>query len=857
MRRLEWVGLSVLAAAACTPGTSALPSGGGTGGGGAAAAPTGTAKVTVDLKTGDVQISDLGEPTSRAAFGGSKFAFTSAKLLEINAELSVQRMIFTYRNNSGVTLGQGGKIRFLFSDIGEFGALNGDLTSYSTLDLSASATRPEDVWTDGNGVIFSVSAALGQVLRSTGGGSSAIQSGLVNPKGIVGVGDDLYVTAAHRVWKMRKDGTGLQSLAGSGTAGSANGSGASAQFNEPAGIAVGPDGALYVCDQANNSIRRVALDGTVTTVATGLGSPVDLAPFQIDGFNYLAFSSYSRNRVSAVDLTSGNVFDIAGTGAGGYTPGTGATSGLGQPYGIAAQGGTIYFSLASSGVIGQLSLKPGASPKSQGEWAVSSLVNHSGQAVNSPFGGVRGLASDSKGAVWAADFGGNKLGRLTGRNRFFVEGPWGGTGGNANTSPIEMAQADERLGRGVFAFYGPETLAPDAVGELGPLSFVIPKGVEVFSFFITVEAPVEESFGIPAALNAGSPEAFVSHLGGADFDTGFNSFEARDGVGVDARFRFLHSVAADDFGNAYLTDFTGRRVIRYNGQTGRFTTIINPNFKTNTTGDYFENGAAQALSSPGAIACTSDGKVLYFSDGRAIIRAEFLSEAGSDLDDPSLWSVGLIAGDMTLTGDADGVGGIARFGTISGITMDSQLRRTGRQGTLYIADRFNNKIKALRDFEVSSYFGSGTAGNGASDVAGPSAVLIGPDGLFYVAEADAARVSIIRENGSRATVAGSDIGASGYQDTENYLLTPSLFRQPYSLATDGLRIYVGDQRKIRRMDSAYKVKTVAGVDSGDGYSNGAGDIAMFSGYPRIAFLSPDTMIVAEATSVRKISRYIK
>lgn len=49
--------------------------------------------------------------------------------------------------------------------------------------------------------------------------------------------------------------------------GSSDGQGAAARFNSPVGVAVAPDGAIYVADSFNNTIRRVTPDGTVSTIA--------------------------------------------------------------------------------------------------------------------------------------------------------------------------------------------------------------------------------------------------------------------------------------------------------------------------------------------------------------------------------------------------------------------------------------------------------------------------------------------------------------------------------------------------------------------------------------------------------------
>ncbi len=58
--------------------------------------------------------------------------------------------------------------------------------------------------------------------------------------------------------------------------GFADGRGLRAQFNGPSALAAAPDGSLYVCDSRNHRLRRVAPDGTTTTVA-GSG-PVDCLP---------------------------------------------------------------------------------------------------------------------------------------------------------------------------------------------------------------------------------------------------------------------------------------------------------------------------------------------------------------------------------------------------------------------------------------------------------------------------------------------------------------------------------------------------------------------------------------------------
>ncbi|MET3131360.1 sugar lactone lactonase YvrE [Oxalobacteraceae bacterium GrIS 1.11] len=84
---------------------------------------------------------------------------------------------------------------------------------------------------------------------------------------------NLYVadTGNHAIRKVTPDGV-VSTLAGDGVAGFRDGKGAAARFNGPVGVAVGPDGNVYVADTYNDRIRRIGPDGQVSTLA-GDGRP--------------------------------------------------------------------------------------------------------------------------------------------------------------------------------------------------------------------------------------------------------------------------------------------------------------------------------------------------------------------------------------------------------------------------------------------------------------------------------------------------------------------------------------------------------------------------------------------------------
>ncbi|MCZ6789325.1 MAG: hypothetical protein O7D33_05215 [Chloroflexi bacterium] len=89
------------------------------------------------------------------------------------------------------------------------------------------------------------------------------------PRGIArDAGGNLYVadTNNHSIRKIAPDGR-VTTLAGSGTPGFTDDEGTDAQFNSPEGVTAAADGTVYVADTANHAIRQILNDGTVSTLA--------------------------------------------------------------------------------------------------------------------------------------------------------------------------------------------------------------------------------------------------------------------------------------------------------------------------------------------------------------------------------------------------------------------------------------------------------------------------------------------------------------------------------------------------------------------------------------------------------------
>ncbi|MBC7976342.1 MAG: serine/threonine protein kinase, partial [Myxococcales bacterium] len=104
---------------------------------------------------------------------------------------------------------------------------------------------------------------------------------------------NLYVTDAGTsvVRKIAVDGT-ISTVAGTAEYGFAGDGGpaTAARLARPDGIAIGGDGSIYISDRLNSRIRKVATDGVITTVAgTGMkGMSGDGGPATAAAFGYVS-----------------------------------------------------------------------------------------------------------------------------------------------------------------------------------------------------------------------------------------------------------------------------------------------------------------------------------------------------------------------------------------------------------------------------------------------------------------------------------------------------------------------------------------------------------------------------------------
>lgn len=124
------------------------------------------------------------------------------------------------------------------------------------------------------------------------------------PYGVaVDAAGDIYVTVGNAIEKCSLSGTASVFAGSIAQSGSADGSSSAALFAAPSGIAVDASGNLYVADTGNNAIRKVTAQGAVSTIA-------GLVQGDADGVGINA--EFSAPRAVAVD-GAGNVY-VADTG---------------------------------------------------------------------------------------------------------------------------------------------------------------------------------------------------------------------------------------------------------------------------------------------------------------------------------------------------------------------------------------------------------------------------------------------------------------------------------------------------------------------------------------------------------------
>ena len=226
-----------------------------------------------------------------------------------------------------------------------------------------------------NNLIRKITPA-GMVTTVAGSGPATWQDGPGNmatfflPMGIaVDAAGNLYVgdTYNNCIRKITPDGI-VSTLAGTNLPGFANGTGATAAFAKPIGLTLDAAGNIYVADMNNHCIRKVTAAGVVTTFAgTGTAGAADgtiaTATFNspkainmdVEGNFYIADAG---NHIIRKITPGGIVSTLAGSGMAGNTHGVSTAAYFNDPSGLVADTmGNLYVTDAGNHTIRKIILR--------------------------------------------------------------------------------------------------------------------------------------------------------------------------------------------------------------------------------------------------------------------------------------------------------------------------------------------------------------------------------------------------------------------------------------------------------------------------------------------------------------------
>jgi len=240
----------------------------------------------------------------------------------------------------------------------------------------------------------------------------------------------LYVvdTNNHRVLRTSNEGGGsnqtVQLVAGTGVGGynGDKGMAVDTQLNEPWGIALDNKGNLYIADTANHRIRKVDVDGIITTVAgTGvagkgnsdaatkaeLDSPRGVAVDKTGNFLYIADTG--NNKIRKVDIKADRISTFAGDGDNGFGGDKGAAikAKLSSPRRVTVHNDVVYIvdssnrrirAVTSSGGIDTIDTIAGI-----GDIGATKYIGDNGPAASASLNVPRDIAVDGEGNLFIAD----------------------------------------------------------------------------------------------------------------------------------------------------------------------------------------------------------------------------------------------------------------------------------------------------------------------------------------------------------------------------------------------------------------------------------------------------------------------
>jgi uncharacterized protein (TIGR03437 family) len=524
---------------------------------------------------------------------------------------------------------------------------------------------------------------------------------------------NLYIAdgANYRIRKVDTNGI-ITTIAGHGIEGYVgdNGPATGAEIDFVTDLAVDNNGNVYLADYYNYEVRKVDTTGMMTAFAGGVqfGSIASAIPattavmvpygvaFDPSGNVYISDGNLNNTVVRRVDLSTGLIYTVAGTGQVGFTGdgGEGLAAELNSPAGLAISGGVVYFADVANERVRSIS-----------NYIINTVagtgIRDNGPATNAFLNFPEGIAIDGSGNVLVADTGNAEARRFK-------------TGGNINNvgqlqggAPLGVAVdhagnfylTDEEPG---FPSQMPHVLEVAADGTTsviagnGPDGFYGDDGPATLAVFNTPQGIAVDSAGNIYVADHGNfrvrkidTTGNINTIGG----NGKAQFSGDNGPATSAGMD-PYDLAVDSAGDVLVVDQLNNR-IRKIASNGTITTVVG----TGLPGYAGDGGPATAaqLKVPSGIALDSAGNMYIADEGNAVVRR--VTAQGL---------ITTIAGNGTLT-PSSGDGGPATAAQLDPFSL-----ALDAAGNVYVTDSFNDHVRLLTPQTVTPASMSAVSGNGQS-----------------------------------------------------------------------------------------------------------------------------------------------
>jgi sugar lactone lactonase YvrE len=262
--------------------------------------------------------------------------------------------------------------------------------------------------------------------------SPALTVPLILPSAIVfNSTGNLYFaeTANHVIRKVDVTGN-LTTIAGTGTQGFSGDAGpaTSATLDSPQGLALDTKNNLYIADTHNHRIRKLNLTTGIITTLAGTGAPSfsgDSAPavsaqlnlptaLALDTANNLYLADTGNHRIRRIDASTGIITTIAGTGAQGFSgdAGPAGAATIDSPAGLAIDAANnLYIADTHNHRIRRIDAITGLITTIAGT-GTSGFSGDAAMATAAPLALPHGLTIDPSGNLYLADTANHRIRRI-------------------------------------------------------------------------------------------------------------------------------------------------------------------------------------------------------------------------------------------------------------------------------------------------------------------------------------------------------------------------------------------------------------------------------------------------------------